>query len=291
MLRHENIVQLKQAFRREGKLSLVFEFVDMNLLQLLELRPGGLPEETVCKIVHQLTKAIAYCHRNDVVHRDIKLENLLINRNDNCLKLCDFGFARTLPSRDTPLTDYVATRWYRAPEILVGVVRYGKEVDVWAIGCITGELFDGQPMFPGQSEIDQLFLIQKSLGPLTPEQQAVFLKNPRFDGVREEISRSESLDSRYLGKASKRAMGFLKSFLLMEPKSRATAEAACADPWFEPPSRAGKIVMNLPRQDIGGGEALPPIPPPVCRWPVVRRRPAPRAVGGVLELTGRVLRR
>ena len=122
-----------------------------------------------------MLKSISYCHRNNVVHRDIKPENLLINPN-NGLKLCDFGFARTLPQgykgprlEGSRMTDYVATRWYRSPELLLGFTNYGKEVDSWAIGCIMGELADGQPLFPGDSEMDQLFLVQKVLGALTAE--------------------------------------------------------------------------------------------------------------------------
>lgn len=84
------------------------------------------------------------------------------------MKLCDFGFARPL-AKDEQLTDYVATRWYRAPELVLGSCNYGKEVDIWAIACIMGELIDGQPLFPGDDEIDQLYLIQKLIGPLTPE--------------------------------------------------------------------------------------------------------------------------
>jgi|TARA_B110000305_G_C19089220_1_gene469967 cyclin-dependent kinase-like len=104
----------------------------------------------------------------NVVHRDIKPENLLIDPSDN-LKLCDFGFARNIPQqRQNPqMTDYVATRWYRSPELLLSD-RYSKEVDIWAIGCIMGELTDGEPLFPGESEVDQLFEIQKILGALTP---------------------------------------------------------------------------------------------------------------------------
>jgi len=82
------------------------------------------------------------------------------------------------------LTDYVATRWYRSPELLLGDTKYGVEIDYWAIGCIMGELCDGQPLFPGDSEIDQLFLIQKVLGKLTPEQYEMFSKNPRFLGLK-----------------------------------------------------------------------------------------------------------
>lgn len=177
MLRQENIVQLKEAFRRKGKLYLVFEFVDKNLLEVLEMFPHGLDSETITLIVFQLVKAIDYCHSHDVIHRDIKPENLLMNIDDRTLKLCDFGFARTMskgagaPAQAEgsatgslyELTDYVATRWYRAPELLLGSTRYGKPVDMWAIGCIMGEILDGQPLFPGETEIDQLFIIQKVL--------------------------------------------------------------------------------------------------------------------------------
>ena len=85
------------------------------------------------------------------------------------MRICDFGFARLLNNKGGSLTDYVATRWYRAPELLLSN-NYGKEVDIWAIGCILGELSDGEPLFPGDSEIDQLFCIQKVtyFGKLSP---------------------------------------------------------------------------------------------------------------------------
>ena len=91
--------------------------------------------------------------------RDIKPENLLVNTKNNSLKLCDFGFARLL-GQSEDLTDYVATRWYRAPELLLGSTNYGFGVDMWAIGCIMAEISDGQPIFPGESEVDQLYIIQ-----------------------------------------------------------------------------------------------------------------------------------
>lgn len=115
------------------------------------------------KYIFQLCKALEYCHRNNVLHRDIKPENLLISTysllSTQVLKLCDFGFARTVPARGAVLTDYVATRWYRSPELLLGSNSYGPSADVWAIACIMGELTDGQPLFPGESEIDQLYVI------------------------------------------------------------------------------------------------------------------------------------
>jgi len=98
-----------------------------------------------------------------------------MNMDDRTLKLCDFGFARTIDNTtQQQLTDYVATRWYRWPELLLGWTRYGKPVDMWAIGCIMGEIIDGQPLFPGETEIDQLFIIQKVLGRLSDEQLNMF---------------------------------------------------------------------------------------------------------------------
>jgi len=182
-LKQENIIGLKDVFRRKGRLFLVLEYMECNLLQVIEANPTGLPAESVRMLMYQLVKAITWCHHNQIVHRDIKPENLLVNMNDvpfnHVLKLCDFGFARVLPTLDSrgnahELTDYVATRWYRAPELLLGTRSYGKAVDLWALGCIMGELIDGQPLFPGETEIDQLYIIQKALGPLAEEQRSMF---------------------------------------------------------------------------------------------------------------------
>jgi len=252
--KHENIVQLLEAFRRKGKLYLVFEFVDKNVLELLEVYPNGLHVNTIRCLIWQLVQAIEFCHRNDIIHRDIKPENLLISMQDFSLKLCDFGFARTMPLKESPLTDYVATRWYRAPELLLGSTRYGKTVDLWAIGCIMGELVDGQPLFPGESEIDQLFLIQKVLGPLTPDQAAMFLRNQRFVGLKfPDMSKPETLMKRYVGKLLKPAMNFMKSVLVMEPSLRLTSAEAAKHSYFD----------GLPRSPLRGeGQDRPSSRPP-----------------------------
>jgi cyclin-dependent kinase-like len=93
-------------------------------------------------------KCLRFLHQKNIIHRDIKPENILLHNDASVLKLCEFGFARFLPEHPDSLTEYVATRWYRSPEILAGD-RYGKPADMWALGCIIGELTDGQPMFPG----------------------------------------------------------------------------------------------------------------------------------------------
>ena len=123
------------------------------------------------------------------------------------------------------MTDYVATRWYRSPELLLGYSDYGPEVDMWAIGCIIGELSDGQPLFPGDSEMDQLYLIQKILGHLTQEQSESFNKNPRFVGMKfPEISKPETLEKKYSGKLSKNALSLMIGLLQMDPAHRLTGE-------------------------------------------------------------------
>ena len=135
-----------------------YRYVERNLLEVLEDFPQGLEADLVRSYVLQLVQAIHWCHANAVVHRDIKPENLLVNTQNKTLKLCDFGFARVLTSNTRELTDYVATRWYRAPELLLGSTDYSYSVDMWAIGCIMGEISDGQPIFPGESEVDQLYV-------------------------------------------------------------------------------------------------------------------------------------
>ena len=105
---------------------------------------------------------------------------------------------------------------------------------MWAIACIMGELIDGQPLFPGENEIDQLYLIQKILGPLTAEQKENFLKNPRFLGTKfPEITKPETIERRYIGKLSKKALSFMKSLLKMDPKERLTCSEAMKHPYFE----------------------------------------------------------
>ncbi|KAJ3598788.1 hypothetical protein NHX12_032752 [Muraenolepis orangiensis] len=181
------------------------------MLELLEDLPNGVASEKVRSYIYQLIKAIHWCHKNDIVHRDIKPENLLISSED-VLKLCDFGFARNLSEgTDANYTEYVATRWYRSPELLLGA-PYGKAVDMWSVGCILGELSDGQPLFPGESEIDQLYTIQKVLGPLPPEHMKLFYSNPHFHGLRfPAVNHPQTLERRYLGLISGALLDLMKS--------------------------------------------------------------------------------
>ena len=234
MLKHENVVFFQDAFKRKGNLFLVFEYVERNLLELLQESPDGLKPPLIKNLIYQLCKAIKYLHEQNIIHRDIKPENLLINDNMQ-LKLCDFGFARKISmTANENLTDYVATRWYRSPELLITNGYYGPEVDYWAIGCIMGELADGNPLFPGENETDQLHCIQKVLGNLPQEQIDIFYKNPLYDGKRLlDVEKPETLERRYMGKLPKSAISLMKGLLELDPTKRLNGKTVFEHPYFE----------------------------------------------------------
>ncbi|XP_063324848.1 cyclin-dependent kinase-like 2 [Pelmatolapia mariae] len=183
-LRHDNLVNLLEVWKRRRRWYLVFEFVERTLLDDLEQNPSGLEMNTCRQYLYQILRAAAFCHQQNIIHRDIKPENILISQ-EGVVKVCDFGFARTVASisEGSVLTDYVATRWYRAPELLVGDIKYGKPVDVWALGCVLLEMLTGQPLFPGDSDLDQIYQIIRCFGNLTSHHQELFYRNPVFSGV------------------------------------------------------------------------------------------------------------
>ncbi|KAG5496393.1 hypothetical protein JKF63_02695 [Porcisia hertigi] len=230
LLRHPNILRLEDVFRKDGKLYLVFEFIDHTILKLLESTTHGLSHRELRRYTYQLLRGIEFCHKNNVIHRDVKPENVLINES-GLLKLCDFGFARQLSSKGK-YTDYVATRWYRAPELLVGDVAYGKPVDVWAIGCMFAELSDGQPLFPGESDLDQLCLILQTCGPVPPRMVFIFEHNPLYNGISfPHTSIFYTLKERY-HRESDDWLEFLSACLKTDPAQRLTCTELMELPYF-----------------------------------------------------------
>ena len=163
-LRHENVVSLLEVIHEETKLYLVFEYLDLDLKKHMDSSPHISNDRMVVKgYVYQICAGIAFCHSHRVLHRDLKPQNLLIDTTHNVLKLADFGLARAFGIPVRAYTHEVVTLWYRAPEILLGVRHYSTPVDVWSIGCIFAEMINGKPLFPGDSEIDELFKIFKIL--------------------------------------------------------------------------------------------------------------------------------
>ncbi|ORY39762.1 Pkinase-domain-containing protein [Neocallimastix californiae] len=247
-IKHDNIVQLFDIFKRKGKLYLVFEYVDHTILEDIDKNPNGLSDDptngVVRKMIWQILKAVEYLHSHNIIHRDIKPENILVT-NSGIIKLCDFGFARTLAGPGAKYTEYVATRWYRSPELLVGDTEYGKPVDIWAIGCILEEMLTSQPLFPGNSDIDQLYRIIKCLGPLPKRQLEAFFKNPLFVGIRiPEVGKLIPLEIK-IPRISPYALAFLKSCLIYDTSKRATIEQLLNSPYFHHDHWANNFDIKL----------------------------------------------
>uniref|UniRef100_A0A8C4R0A1 Cyclin-dependent kinase-like 1 (CDC2-related kinase) n=1 Tax=Eptatretus burgeri TaxID=7764 RepID=A0A8C4R0A1_EPTBU len=267
-LKHVNLVSLLEVFRRKRRLHLVFEFCDRTVLNELERYPHGVPEPQTKSILYQTLQGVHFCHQHNVsedddesqhscnasvrcsphpllpyshsphplchqcIHRDLKPENILLTKH-GVVKLCDFGFARTLLGPGARYTDYVATRWYRAPELLVGDVCYGPPVDVWAVGCIAAELLSGQALWPGRSDVDQLYLIRKTMGELTPRHQQVFNSNQFFSGIRiPDPEYTETLKMK-LPNVAPQALTLLKACLHLDPSARQCTMKLLEHPFLE----------------------------------------------------------
>ena len=165
-LRDENIVRLYEIIHQESRLYLVFEFLDLDLKKYMDNvanQPEGLGPEIVMKFTYQLVRGIYFCHAHRILHRDLKPQNLLIDKEGN-LKLADFGLARAFGIPLRTYTHEVVTLWYRAPEVLLGSRHYNTAIDMWSVGCIFAEMAMRTPLFPGDSEIDEIFRIFRILG-------------------------------------------------------------------------------------------------------------------------------
>uniref|UniRef100_A0A915E1M5 Cell division protein kinase 5 n=1 Tax=Ditylenchus dipsaci TaxID=166011 RepID=A0A915E1M5_9BILA len=169
-LRHENVVRLCDVVHSANKLTLVFEFCDQDLKKFFDTCNGEIDEKTVCSLMQQLLQGLSYCHAHNVLHRDLKPQNLLINNDKMQLKLADFGLARPFGIPVRCYSAEVVTLWYRPPDVLFGAKLYNTSIDMWSAGCIFAEIANaGKPLFPGADVDDQLKRIFKLLGTPTEE--------------------------------------------------------------------------------------------------------------------------
>ncbi|KAG8076614.1 hypothetical protein GUJ93_ZPchr0006g44614 [Zizania palustris] len=168
-MQHRNIVRLQDVVHNEKCIYLVFEYLDLDLKKHMDSSPDFKNHSIIKSFLYQILRGIAYCHSHRVLHRDLKPQNLLIDRRTNSLKLADFGLARAFDIPVRTFTHEVVTLWYRAPEILLGARHYSTPVDMWSVGCIFAEMVNQKPLFPGDSEIDELFKIFRIMG--TPNEE------------------------------------------------------------------------------------------------------------------------
>ncbi|ONK78227.1 uncharacterized protein A4U43_C02F15940 [Asparagus officinalis] len=239
ILRHPDIVEIKHILlppsRREFKdIYVVFELMESDLHQVIKANDDLTPEHYQF-FLYQLLRGLKYIHTANVFHRDLKPKNILANA-DCKLKICDFGLAR-VAFHDTPTaifwTDYVATRWYRAPELCGSFFsKYTPAIDIWSIGCIFAELLTGKPLFPGKNVVHQLDIMTDLLG--TPSAEAIArVRNEKARRYLSSMRRKKPVPfSQKFPNADPLALRLLERMLAFEPKDRPTAEEALADPYF-----------------------------------------------------------
>jgi serine/threonine protein kinase len=233
-LKHENIVGLHDVIHTENKLMLVFEYMDKDLKKYMDTYGSPLPHDQIKSFMFQLLNGVAFCHERHVLHRDLKPQNLLINRKGE-LKLADFGLARAFGIPVNTFSNEVVTLWYRAPDVLLGSRSYDTSIDIWSAGCIMAEMFTGRPLFPGQQNEDQLVRIFRLMG--TPSEAT-------WPGVSQlsewkpdfAIFPAVGLNS-VLPQIDPQGMDLLNQMLRLRPEERATAHNLLLHPWFAEPRR------------------------------------------------------
>ncbi|KAG4379926.1 hypothetical protein AAZX31_16G069000 [Glycine max] len=246
-MNHANIVKLKEVIRECDTLCLVFEYMEYNLYQLMKNREKLFSENEVRNWCFQVFQGLAYMHQRGYFHRDLKPENLLVTKD--VIKIADFGLAREISSLP-PYTEYVSTRWYRAPEVLLQSHLYSSKVDMWAMGAIMAELFTLRPLFPGSSEADEIYKICSVLGSPTTESWADGLKLARDINYQFPQLAGVHL-STLIPSRSDDAISLVTSLCSWDPCKRPTAAEVLQHPFFQscfyiPPSLRTRAVTRTP---------------------------------------------
>jgi len=233
---HHNVIRMHKVMKADNDIDiyLVFEFMETDLHAVI--RADILENIHKQYVLYQLLKALKYIHSAGVLHRDLKPSNILLN-SDCLVKVADFGLARSITQEtkdeQVVMTGYVATRWYRAPEILLGSTRYTAGVDIWAVGCILGELLGGRPLFPGASALDQIDRIVQVTGKPSPS-DLDSIQSEYASTLLEQIKISplpRALKDIY-PKAPAEALDLMEKMLYFNPEKRITATEALGHPYL-----------------------------------------------------------
>ncbi|XP_013362374.1 PREDICTED: cyclin-dependent kinase 16 isoform X5 [Chinchilla lanigera] len=247
-LKHANIVTLHDIIHTEKSLTLVFEYLDKDLKQYLDDCGNVINMHNVKLFLFQLLRGLAYCHRQKVLHRDLKPQNLLINERGE-LKLADFGLARAKSIPTKTYSNEVVTLWYRPPDILLGSTDYSTQIDMWGVGCIFYEMATGRPLFPGSTVEEQLHFIFRILGTPTEETWPGILSNEEFKTYNYPKYRAEALLSHAprspcpCGRLDSDGADLLTKLLQFEGRNRISAEDAMKHAFF---LSLGERIHKLP---------------------------------------------
>ena len=237
---HENIISILDilppaSFEQFTDVYLVQELMETDLHRII--RTQDLSNDHFQYFVYQILRGLKALHSAGVLHRDLKPSNLLLNANCD-MKICDFGLARSAeqPEADNKayLTEYVATRWYRAPEIMLSFKEYTKAIDLWSVGCIFAEMLTGRPLFPGRDYHHQLSLILGVLGTPSLDDFYSITSSRSRDYIRSLPYCERANFAELFPRAEPLALDLLEKLLAFSPKKRITVEEALAHPYLEP---------------------------------------------------------
>jgi glycogen synthase kinase 3 beta len=255
-LSHPNIVELKNNFYTNGEksdevfLNLVLEFVPDTVYRVsrhYSKLKQTMPYIYIKLYTYQILRALAYIHSVGICHRDIKPQNLLLDPNTGVLKLCDFGSAKQLVKGE-PNVSYICSRYYRAPELIFGSTTYTTAIDVWSVGCVLAEMLLGQPLFPGESGVDQLVEIIKVLG--TPTREEIQAMNPTYTEYKFPQIKGHPWAKVFRSRTPPEAIDLVSKLLSYTPTTRLTALEACTHPFFDE--------LRDPNVILPNGKPLPP---------------------------------